>query len=194
MLKQIKKALSILLVVCFLMSVTAAAVSAHGGGWGRWGGYPLMGNSYSYFGYPYAAPYIATVPGLVPVVQEAPASIVTYWPAQAAAVSAGPTVVKEKKKVTSKAVNTRPTMVKEKKKATSKAVSTRSTMVKEKKKAISKVVSACDGCWHDECDCGCKCDCESESFIDTFIDIFIHCLPCNENFTSENFTSENCTL
>ena len=118
MLKQIRKTLGILLVVCFLMSVTAAAASAHGGVWGRWGGYPLMGNSYSYFGYPYAAPYLATVPGFVPAVQEAPASIVTYWPAQAAAVSAGPTVVKEKKKVTSKAVNTRPTMVKEKKKAT----------------------------------------------------------------------------
>ena len=72
-------------------------------------------------------------------------------------------------------------MVKEKKKATSKAVSTRSTMVKEKKKAISKAVSAHDGGWRGECDCGCKCDCESESFIDTFIDIFIHCLPCNEN-------------
>jgi hypothetical protein len=194
MLKQIKKALSILLVVCFLMSVTAVAASAHGSGWGRWGGYPLMGNSYFYSGYPCMAPYIATVPGLVPAIQETPASMVTYWPAQAVAVSTGPTIVKEKKKVTSKAVNTRPAMVKEKKKVTSKAVSTRSTMVKEKKKAISNAVSACDGGWRDECDCGCKCDCESKSFINTFIDIFIHCLPCNENFTSENFTSENCTF
>ena len=62
MLKQIKKTLSILLVVCILMSVTAAAASAHGGGWGRWGGYPWMSNSYSYFGSPYAAPSIGTVP------------------------------------------------------------------------------------------------------------------------------------
>ena len=59
---RVKKSLCILLLVFFVMSVTAAAASAHGGGWGRWGGYPLMGNSYSYFGYPYAAPYIATVP------------------------------------------------------------------------------------------------------------------------------------
>ena len=35
MLKQIKKTLSILLVVCILMPVTAAAASAHGGGWGQ---------------------------------------------------------------------------------------------------------------------------------------------------------------
>jgi len=41
MFKQIKKRLSILLVVCFLMSVTTAAASAHGGG------YPWMG-SYSH--------------------------------------------------------------------------------------------------------------------------------------------------
>jgi hypothetical protein len=171
MLKQIKKTLSILLVVCFLMSVTAAAASAHGGDWGRWCGYPLMGNSYFYFGYPYTAPYIATIPVSVSAIQEAPASIVTYWPAHASAtaVSAGPTVIKDKKKVTSKAVSTRP------------------PMVKEKKKAISKAVSAHDGGWRDECDRECG------SFIDTFIDIFIHCLPCNENFTCENFTSENCT-
>jgi len=194
MLKQMKKTLGILLVVCFLMSVTAAAASAHGGGWGRWGGYPWMGYSYPYLGNPYAAPYIATVPVLAPTVQEAFVPIVTCWPAQvsAAAVSAGSTIVKEKKKATSKAVSTRPTMVKEKKKAISKAVSTKSTMVKEKKKATSDAVSAHGDGWSGECDCG--CDCDGGSFIDTFIDIFIHCLPCNENCTSENCTSENCTL
>jgi hypothetical protein len=113
MLKQMKKTLGILLVVCFLMSITAAAASAHGGGWGRWGGYPWMGSGYSYFGSLYAAPYIATAPFLVPAVQEAPAPIVTCWPIQAsaAAVSAGPIIIKEKKKATSKAISTRHTMV-----------------------------------------------------------------------------------
>ncbi len=198
MLKQMKKILGILLAVCFLISVTAAAASAHYDRWGGWG--PGLG------GYPYAAPYVATLPFSVPAVQGLPAPIVTYCPAQdsAAAVGAGPIVVKEKKKATSKAVGTGPTVVKDNKKATSKAVCKRHTMVKEKKKTTAEVVSAHDGGWRGECDCGCdECDCEygecncgckHGSFIDTFIDIFIHCLPCNENCTSENCTSENCTL
>jgi hypothetical protein len=178
MLKQMKKTLSILLAVCFLISVTASAASAHHGRWGGWG--PSWG------GCPYAAPYVATLPFSVPAIQEIPVPAVTYRPAQksAAAVGAGHVVCKEKKK------------------ATSKAVCKRHPMVKEKKKTISKVISTHDGGWRgecdcDECDCGdgeCDCDCKDGSFIDTFIDIFIHCLPCNENSTSENCTSENCTL
>jgi hypothetical protein len=177
MLKQMKKTLSILLVVCFLMSVTAASVSAHHSRWGGWG--PSWG------GYPYAAPYVAELPFSVPAIQEIPAPAVTYCPAQdsAAAICAGHAVGKDKKK------------------AASKAICKRHNMIKEKKKTTTKVVSARDGGWRGECDCddcdyACgerDCDCKDGSFIDTFMDIFIHCLPCNENSTSENCTSENCT-
>jgi hypothetical protein len=192
MLKQIKKTLGILLVVCFLISVTTVAASAHGGSCGRWDGYPWPSSDYSHFGCPYTDPYVATAPFSVLAFQEALAPIVTYWPAQASAVavSAGPTIIKEKKKVTSRAVSKRPTMVKEKKKATSKAVSTKPTMVKETKKATARAVSVHDG----NCDYGCEYDCEYNCDSRSFIDIFIHWLPCLENCTLENFTSENCTL
>jgi hypothetical protein len=43
----VKKVLTILLAVLFVVSLTAVAVSAHGGGWG---GYPL-----EIYGYPYGA-------------------------------------------------------------------------------------------------------------------------------------------
>jgi hypothetical protein len=60
MLEQIKKTLRILLIVCFLMPVTAAAASAHGGGWVGMGWLTLT-----------QLQYISTVPVSVPAVQEA---------------------------------------------------------------------------------------------------------------------------
>src|ERR1035437_7222161 len=156
MLKQIKKTLGILLVVCFLISVTTVAASAHGGSCGRWDGYPWPSSDYSHFGCPYTDPYVATAPFSVLAFQEALAPIVTYWRAKASAlaVSAGPTIIKETKKATARAV------------------------------------SVHDG----NCDYGCEYDCEYNCDSRSFIDIFIHWLPCLENCTLENFTSENCTL
>jgi|GEM_PF-6174646 hypothetical protein len=142
MLEQIKKTLSILLIVCFLMSVTAAAASAHGGGWG---GLPLRSSIYIHG------------TSFSPCSPRSSAPIVTCWPAQAsaAAVSAGSAVVKEKKKVTSKAVSTRPTMIKETKNATAEAVSAHGSIWRDE----------CD-CG---CECDCRCGSFIDTFIEIFI-------------------------
>ena len=60
------------------------------------------------------------------------------------------------------------------------------------KKATAKAVSAHDGNCDYECECDCGCDCEYECGCGcdarSFIDNFIHWLPCLENFTSEDCT------